>query len=94
MSPLSDSKINEIVRGDADGWSEYRRLILSELMRIEKEMQALNQKIDTITNGDINNLKIQVAMLNVKSGIIGAIAGMTMSGVITAIFSIMVHTTH
>ena len=50
-----------------DGWIEYRKLILSEL-------ESLNRDVKDIKR-DIGTIKTEIAMLKVKSGLWGFAAG-------------------
>ncbi len=51
----------------SNGWIEYRKLILSELERMNRNMESLRD--------DVEGLRREVSMLKVKSGVWGAIAG-------------------
>lgn len=64
---------------DPKDWFEYRRLILSELERISRTLVELNKKIDDLRATDISQLKVDVAMLQVKSGIWGGLAGIVVT---------------
>jgi hypothetical protein len=52
---------------EIEGWLEYRKLILSELERVSRELRDLNEKVLEIHT--------EIAMLKVKSGLWGALAG-------------------
>lgn len=78
---------------DERSWTEYRRLVITELERIDRGMVALSAKMDvtsttlstkidlTIAERDnrITDLKVAVAMLQVKAGMIGAASGFVVS---------------
>ena len=53
---------------DDNGWPEYQRLVLAELQRHGVWLAALDQKLD--------DLRVEVAMLKVRSGLWGAVAGL------------------
>jgi len=60
-------------------WVEYRQLILSELHRLQSNIIDLGNKIDRNYNdyqAEMSKIKIDVAMLQVKSGVWGAVAGL------------------
>lgn len=57
-------------------WFEYRRLILSELKRISDDISEVNAKIDRLRSDEIGKLKVDVAMLQVKAGMWGALGGL------------------
>jgi hypothetical protein len=56
-------------------WIEYRELVLKELERLNESINILNIKIDKIHTRDISDMKIRIAMLEVRAGVWGAIAG-------------------
>lgn len=58
-----------------DGFTEYRRLILGELERLNLALGALNVKIDGLKDREMADLRVDVAMLKVKASVMGAIAG-------------------
>ena len=62
-----------------NGWSEYRRLVLSELERLHKGQLELRNEIaqlrrDTAT--ELAKVRSDIAMLKIKSGVWGAAAGL------------------
>lgn len=59
-----------------ENWGEYRRLILSELERISRDLELLSDKLDHFRQDEISKIKIDVAMLKVKAGAWGAIGGL------------------
>jgi hypothetical protein len=60
------------------GWSEYQQLVLSELKRHNDQLESIDDKI-TELRGELSKFQIQiaaeVAMLKVKSGLWGGLAG-------------------
>lgn len=54
--------------GDGNGWHEWSRHVLRELERMDESIRILHQ--------EMVSLKIEIAMLQVKSGIWGALAGL------------------
>lgn len=68
-----------------DNFGEYRRLILGELERLSDAMHACNAKIDALRADDISSMKVEIAMLKVKAGMVGALAGSLGGAVIAAI---------
>lgn len=73
----------------ARSWIEYRRLVLGELERLNASMMVVDRKIDeaatahrreinqrdTEISAAIASLRVDIAMLQVKSGVWGAAAG-------------------
>jgi hypothetical protein len=64
------------VQGEIDSWTEYRRLILQALERLDGEIGRVNSKIDAMREDDIAALKVKIAMLEVKAGMWGALMGL------------------
>lgn len=74
---------------DTNGFGEYRRLLLAELERLDKGIESLAARVDAGDKDiraaldekvadvlvQIKNIEIQVATLNVKSGVWGAMGG-------------------
>lgn len=64
---------------DERSWPEYRRLVLNELERIDRALGALNMKLDAGAaekDKGISDLRVNVAMLQVKCGMWGALSGL------------------
>ena len=53
---------------DGSDWSEYQKLVLAELERHGSLISEVDQKI--------SDLRVEIAMLKVKSGVWGAAAGL------------------
>jgi hypothetical protein len=60
---------------EEESWTQYRRLILAELQRINDTIVEVDKKLDRMRSDDISQLKVDVAMLQVKSGVWGGLAG-------------------
>lgn len=59
-------------------WPEYRRLVLGELVRIDKGMNDINLKLESalaLRDKGIGELQIDVAMLKIKASLFGALCG-------------------
>lgn len=75
MTPSKNSYDNQ------EPWSEYRRLILSELERLEDRANSAAKERQE--NKDrINNLDLKIRSLELKASILGFIAGTIVSGLI------------
>lgn len=61
-------------------WGEYRALVLEEMKRLNLGIEAVNLKIDALRSADIAEVKAQIAVLQFKSGLWGAMAGAIPSG--------------
>ena len=92
-----------MARGKADnGWTEYRRLVLSELKRLNDSMdqrvQGLHDSmvdrfahIDQLCESQAREmaaLKVDIARLQVKSGVWGGLAGI-MSAIGTVLVALI-----
>ena len=70
---------------DNGDWSEYRRLVLSELAKLHEDLRALNKEImrvrTDLTNqivsvrAEISQVRADLRIQQVKSGLWGALAG-------------------
>lgn len=58
-----------------DSWTEYRKLVVQELERLDHSISQLSTKIDEFMRGDISKIKIDIAMLQVKAGVWGVLGG-------------------
>jgi hypothetical protein len=59
-------------------WVEYRQLIISELNRLNTTIIQLNNRLDRNFHEfstEFSKIKIDIAMLQIKSGIWGGLAG-------------------
>ena len=75
MPPENDNE--QFDRRTSDrSWSEYRRLILAELERLNTLISDTGRKIEETRSTDIAQLRIEIAMLKVKSGMWGALGGL------------------
>lgn len=76
----------------ADGFAEYRRLILDALERLDRSSTALDIKLDlkielllakleALRLTDIADIKVDIAMLKVKASLLGAVCGLAAAAV-------------
>jgi hypothetical protein len=56
-------------------WIENRLFILSELRNLRSGLDTVNVNLTGLREKDISQIRIDIAMLQVKSGIWGAAAG-------------------
>ncbi len=54
-----------------DGWKEWSKFVLKELTRLGDAYENLTGKV----NDELSQLKAEVAMLKVKSGVYGLVGG-------------------
>ena len=77
-------------REDERTWPEYRRLVLSELERIDRSLGTLNEKIDkSFDDRDdrMRSAEVNIAMLQIKCGLWGGLSG----GLISIIMAVAKH---
>lgn len=53
--------------GDNNGWSEWSKHVLIELKRLDADMKT--------ANAQLSEIKLEIAMLKVKSSLWGALSG-------------------
>ena len=68
-------------------WLEYRQLVLNELQRLNNNITDLGNRLDRNYHEyqtEFSKIKIDIAMLQVKSGLWGAVAGILVT--LSAVF--------
>lgn len=90
MSPPSEDSGLGVTSTSGEGWTEYRRLVLGELVRIEKDIGSLHDKFDDLKTNDIGAMRVEIAMLKLKAGMFGAMTG-TLTGLAVAIGAYLMH---
>ncbi len=84
MSPSRFPPIRGIPMSDeSNGWNEYKRLVVSELDRLDESINKLSGKIDAMRE-DMVSLKVKMAM-------IGAAAGVVVSAIVSIFIKVAVH---
>ena len=77
-----------------EDWREYRRLILGQLVQLQTDLASLRKEVELFRQQDISEIKVEIALLKLKSslwgGLLGAIAGATFS-VIASMVSKVIH---
>lgn len=81
---------DEMETGD---WPGYRRLIVSQLKSFENEVSSLRKDLRDMREGEIQEMKVEIALLKLKSGVWASIVGALSSIIVTggAILLRMVH---
>lgn len=59
-----------------EGWNEYRKLVVSQLEKLNHDLIMVSDKIDSLRNDEISKLQIQVATLKAQAALIGGMAGL------------------
>lgn len=60
---------------DGDDWKEHRLLIMSEIRSLREDVRDVKASMITVREVDLSRIRIDIAMLQVKSGLWGAGAG-------------------
>lgn len=70
-------------------WNEYQRLVLAELKRLDRAVQDVSDEVKTVReeiesrwSERITQIKVEVAILQTKCTLYGAIAGVLAAGAI------------
>jgi len=58
-----------------NGWNDYQKLVLNKLDDHSNSLEDLNKEVKSIRITDVPNLQVEIAMLKIKAGIWGAVAG-------------------
>lgn len=58
-----------------NGWSEYQRLVIDRLDRLDHKINSIQAQIDQIHREEISEIKVDIAMLKVKAGVFGLVGG-------------------
>jgi len=61
---------------ESDSWREWGTYVLKEMKRLNTQIESLDNKVTSIKDQQISQLKIEIAMLKVKSGVWGLIGGL------------------
>lgn len=75
-------------------WEEYRRLVVSELERIDAAMRELDRKLDDalfVRDKGMSELRVEVAILKTKATIFGAIAGTAATVLLQVLMKFLPH---
>lgn len=67
-----------------DGWERYQERVLSEIHDLKADVKSIRSDIAQIHMNEITELKVEIAMLKIKSGLWGAAAGLLPAGLLVA----------
>jgi hypothetical protein len=68
-----------------NGWARYQERVLAELHDLRRDVREIDQRINDMQARVLAEVKVKLAMLEVRSGIIGAIAGSIPAGVLVLV---------
>lgn len=57
------------------GAQEFKGRVLADLSSLKSEVNSIDRKLDMIKDKDISNIKVEIGMLKVKSGLWGLVGG-------------------
>jgi len=60
---------------DDEDWRENRLYIRSELRSLREDVGKVNANLTSLREKDLSQIRVDIAMLQVKSGLWGAMAG-------------------
>jgi len=60
---------------EADSWASWSRFVLAEMKRLNQHLDQIEEQIASLRNNQIAQLKLEIAMLKVKSGVWGIMGG-------------------
>ncbi len=55
--------------------AEFKERVLAALISIGREVEGVDRKLDALKDIEISNIKVEIAMLKVKSGLWGLVGG-------------------
>lgn len=63
----------------SNDWIEYRRLILSQLEEIGKDITTIYGKLERVRTEDLAQIKLDIALLKLQAMMWGALGGTVLS---------------
>ena len=70
---------------DGNGWDEYKRMVITDLERLESKLDKLDEKFDGFAI-EFGKLKTE---FKIKASVIGAVAGLVGAGVVAFVARIL-----
>lgn len=70
-------------------WAEWRTHVLEELKRLSSGVEGVKERIDEMNSTELGAIKAQIAVLQVKSGVWGFLAGAIPSAI--AVIYMLLH---
>lgn len=75
----------------SNGWTRYGKLVLSELERLQGDIDKIDQRETDTRESLIPKLENKITALEVKAFFIGGIAGAVFSAIMFAVMSHIIH---
>lgn len=66
---------------DPDSWASWSRFVLAEMKRLNQHLDQIEEQIASLRNNQLAQLKLEIAMLKVKSGVWGIMGGAVPIGI-------------
>lgn len=66
-----------------EGWVEYRKLILTQLTDLQVSLSALRKEVEQFRQEDLSEIKIEIALLKLKTSIWAGAIGSLSAVVVT-----------
>lgn len=60
---------------DRERWSDYQKLVLSELERLDRGLSDLDEKFDVVRSNELAEIQAELKLLKFKSTLWGGMAG-------------------
>lgn len=76
---------------NGNGWPTWSKLVLSEIERLQTELDKANVRLALTREQDLPALRTEIAVLKTKAVIFGAIAGIVSSALASAILNYFIH---
>ncbi len=68
---------------EPESWVQYRRLIISQISDVQAGLHALRDEFAEYRRVDVAEMKVEIALLKLKSSLWGGAVGALVSTVIT-----------
>lgn len=78
---------------ERDGWAGYRLLILNQLKSFEDAVSGLRADLRDMRENELQNMRVEIALLKLKSGIWGAVVG-SLSAILVTLGAILLRIIH
>ncbi len=94
MANRGDEESRIFSQVNAGSWEEYKRLVVSELERLDSSIRSLSHQISqdgAARSKEANIMAVEIAMLKVKASMLGSVFGAVVGAVVAAIVSVVAH---
>lgn len=74
----------EVSRPDGEAWDYYRRMIVQQLKDLQTDLAVVRSEIQNFKQVELSAIKVEIALLKLKSSLWGALLGTIGGAVVTA----------